>query len=52
MSVIYSINCTVHPNSAELAYTAKLDSGFDLMIEVEPCAECIEDAREEGRGEE
>ena len=49
MSVIYKIECTECRN--ELTFTPSLDSDHDLIVEVEPCEECLKEAKEEGLAE-
>lgn len=46
----YGCFCSECRGDLEVTYS-KVDSDYDLTIEVAPCEDCLEKAREEGRAE-
>lgn len=47
MAVCYQVLCREHQEDMEI-HERRLDKDEDLIIEVGPCAGCIEDAKQDG----
>lgn len=50
MSFIYSMKCK--ECQVDLVYTTIMDSGMDLLVDVEPCPECLKKEKDDGIEEE
>lgn len=50
MAVVYSAECFNCGNELKIE-EFKLDSGNDLIIKVEPCEHCLEEAYDEGKSD-
>lgn len=46
MSFIYAIGCT--KCNADVEHAIEMDSGNDIYIMIEPCKDCLEEAKNEG----
>ena len=49
MPVIYELRCV--DCNEDLGFSLVLDKDNDLLVSVDPCEECMDKAREEGRQE-